>query len=329
MLTALRTHQDVPRALSAYDAAAAEHRGASSEVADGGTAATGGPRIRAELVVGYGYLKPVTGWMPALVRQVVRSRPMPVRDLPRSRVPALVNGLGYAVDPIGHIRRFAGRYGTISSPRFPGMGLIVSLADPELVRQVFTGDAAIFHAGEASRPVLEPTLGATSVLTLDEEPHMRQRKLLLAPFHGANVRRWEATIRAVAESGLASWPVGRPFALHDHTRAITLEVILRAVFGVREAARFERGRALVAEFANRAHPISMFPVTRRDLGPLSPWVRFKRARAALDAFLYEEIAQRRAAPDLAERDDVLSLLLCATRRGRTSRSAGRSSATSW
>jgi cytochrome P450 family 135 len=141
---------------------------------------------------------------------------------------------------------------------------------------------------------------------------MRQRKLLLAPFHGENVRRWEATIRAVAESDIAGWPVGRPFALHDHTRAITLEVILRAVFGVREAARFERGRALVAEFANRAHPISMFPVTRRDLGPLSPWARFKRARDALDAFLYEEIAQRRAAPDLEERDDVLSLLLRAT-----------------
>jgi cytochrome P450 len=86
-------------------------------------------------------------------------------------------------------------------------------------------------------------------------------------------------------------------------------VILRTVFGVREQARFERARALVTDFANRAHPITIFRFARRDLGPLSPWVRFKRARAALDAFLYEEMERRRAASDLAERDDVLSLLL--------------------
>lgn len=235
-----------------------------------------------------------------------------IGDLPGSRVPAIVNGLGYALDPIGYIRWFSRRYGAVNSPRFPGFGLIVSLADPELVRQVFTGDPSIFHAGESSAPVLEPTVGANSVLTLDEAPHLRQRKLLLEPFHGKNVGRWEATIRSIAEQDIASWPADRPFELHQHTREITLEVILRAVFGVREQARFERARALVKEFANRAHPISMFPFARRDLGPLSPWTRFKRARTALDAFLYEEIERRRAEPDLAERDDVLSLLLCAT-----------------
>jgi cytochrome P450 len=95
-------------------------------------------------------------------------------------------------------------------------------------------------------------------------------------------------------------------------RTITLDVILRAVFGVRDQARFEQARALIKEFANRAHPISLFPAMRRDLGPRSPWVRFKRARAALDEFLYAEIERRRAEPDLDQRDDVLSLLLRAT-----------------
>jgi cytochrome P450 len=190
--------------------------------------------------------------------------------------------------------------------------VIVSIADPDLIRQVFTGDAATFHAGESSEPVLGPTVGANSLLTLDEGRHMRHRKLLLPPFHGENVRRWEATIRSIAEEDVASWPVGQPFALHQHTRAITLEVILRAVFGVRDQDRFERARALVTEFANRAHPITIFSFMRRDLGQLSPWARFKRARRALDTFLYEEIERRSAAPDLAERDDVLSLLLRAT-----------------
>jgi cytochrome P450 len=237
---------------------------------------------------------------------------MDVRELPGSRVPAVINGLGYTRDPIGYTRWFVRRFGRVTGPRFPGFPLIVSLGDPELVRQVFTGDARTFHSGESSQAVLEPTVGPNSLLTLDEEPHMRQRKLLLGPFHGENIRRWEDTIRTVTERCVAGWVPGQPFALHDHTREITLEVILRAVFGVHEQERFQRARALVKEFADRAHLISVFPFARRDLGPLSPWVRFKRARAALDAFLYEEIERRRAEPDLEGRDDVLSLLLSAT-----------------
>jgi cytochrome P450 len=235
-----------------------------------------------------------------------------MRELPGSHVPAVVNGLGYARDPIGYIRWFSARFGLVASPRFPGFPPIVSVAHPELVRQVFAGDPRTFHSGESSKAVLEPTVGPNSLLTLDEEPHMRQRKLLLAPFHGANIRRWEDTIRSVTEHNLASWVPGQTFALHDHTREITLEVILRAVFGVREQTRFQRACELVKEFADRAHLISVFPFARRDLGPLSPWVRFRRARDALDRFLYEEIERRRAESDLEERDDVLSLMLRAT-----------------
>ena len=237
---------------------------------------------------------------------------MEVRELPRSRMPAIVNAAGYAFDPIGYIRWFAGHHGSVTTPRFPGFGLIVSITDPELVRQVFAGDAATFHSGEASKPILEPTVGANSVLTLDEHAHMRQRKLLLAPFHGENMRRWETTISEIVERDIAQWPVGEPFALHERARAVTLEVILRAVFGVRERARLQRARTLVTEFATRAHPISLFAFARRDLGRLSPWARFLRARQGLDEFLYEEIERRRAQPDLAERGDVLSVLLGAT-----------------
>jgi len=136
---------------------------------------------------------------------------MQTHELPGSRVPAIVNGAGYALDPIGYIRWFSARYGQVTTPRFPGFGLIVSIADPELVRQVFTGDPGTFHAGESSKPVLEPTVGTGSVLTLDEEPHMRHRRLLLEPFHGKNVQRWEATIRSIAEQDMASWPAGESF----------------------------------------------------------------------------------------------------------------------
>ena len=234
------------------------------------------------------------------------------RDLPGPRGLAVIAGLRFARDPLAYIRSFHRRYGYVARARFPGFGLLVYIAEPDLVRQIFTGDGATFHSGESSATVLEPTVGKHSVLTLDEEPHMRQRKLLLAPFHGENVSRWERTIREITDEDMETWPVGDAFALRTHTQAITLDVILRAVFGVREADRFQQARALVKEFAHRAHPITLFPFARRNLGPWSPWARFKRSREALDEFLYDEIDRRRAAPDLAERDDVLSLLLRAT-----------------
>jgi cytochrome P450 len=190
--------------------------------------------------------------------------------------------------------------------------MMVYVSDPELVKEVFGGDPKALHAGEASATVIGPAVGSNSVLTLDERPHMRQRKLLLPPFHGENVRRWGTAIREITERDIESWPVGEPFSLRSRTQRITLEVILRAVFGVRDQSRFERAQLLIDKFARRAHPITLFPFMRRDLGRFSPWVRFKLARAAVDEFLYEEIALRREQPDLSERDDVLSLLLGAT-----------------
>jgi cytochrome P450 len=189
---------------------------------------------------------------------------------------------------------------------------MIYVNDPELVKQVFTGDPTVYHAGEAGALVLGPGVGPNSLLTLDEQPHMRQRKLLLPPFHGENVSRWGATIEAITARDMESWPVARPFSLRSHTQRITLEVILRAVFGLRGQERFARAWPLVDQFARRANLVLLLPPIRRDLGPWSPWVRFKRARAALDEFLYEEIERRRREADLGERDDVLSLLLQAT-----------------
>src|SRR5438067_5229905 len=238
---------------------------------------------------------------------------MPAVELrPGPRFMSPLGAVRYVIDPLSSARSFVRRYGPIAKTYFPGFGLMVYVSDPELVKQVFGGDSSVLHAGEAGVTVLGPAVGPNSVLTLDEQPHMRQRKLLLPPFHGENVRRWGTAIREIAERDIDAWPVGKPFSLRSRTQRITLEVILRAVFGVREESRFERAQVLIDEFARRAHPITLFPFIRRDLGRFSPWTRFKRARAALDEFLYEEIALRRGEADVAERDDVLSLLLGAT-----------------
>jgi cytochrome P450 len=230
---------------------------------------------------------------------------------PGPRAPALVQAFRYTRDPLGFLTRYQRRHGDIFTIRFPFFGRIVYVAHPELVKQVFTGSPAQMHAGEANATVLEPSLGPNSVLTLDDEPHIRQRKLLLPPFHGERIAAYGELIRETTERDIASWPVGRPFALRPRTQRITLTVIMRAVFGVHDEERLIRFERLIETFSRHVNAVTAFPSLRRDLGPLSPWRRFLRARAALDEFVYEEIALRRseAGADSGEREDVLSLLL--------------------
>jgi cytochrome P450 len=231
---------------------------------------------------------------------------------PGSRAPRLVQALRYARDPLGFLGSQQRRYGDIFSVDFPFFGHVIYVARPDLVKAVFTGAPSVFHAGEANATVLEPALGPHSVLTLDDEPHMRQRKLLLPPFHGERVQRYGELIVEMTRREMESWPVGEPFAMRPHTQRITLAVIMRAVFGVHDEERLERFERLIEDFADRVGgPVNAFPIMRHDLGPLSPWGRFLRSRAALDEFIYEEIRLRRAEPGHEQRDDVLSLLLSA------------------
>jgi cytochrome P450 len=232
---------------------------------------------------------------------------------PGSRLPALVQALRYTRDPLGFLIKYHRRYGDVFSVSFPYFGRLVYVADPALVKALFTTSAEQLHAGEANATVLEPSLGPHSVLTLDEAPHMRQRKLLLPPFHGDRIDLYGELMREITLEEMESWPVGEPFALRPHTQRITLAVIMRAVFGVHDEKRLLRFERLIDAFSARVNLITAFPPLRRNLGPWSPWARFLRAREALDEFIYEEIALRRAESerDEHEHDDVLSLLLAA------------------
>ncbi len=232
---------------------------------------------------------------------------------PGPRLPAFAQVGLYARDPLGFLIRFQRRYGDVFTVSFPFYGRLVYVAEPALVKQLFTTSAEQAHAGEANATVLEPALGPNSVLTLDEGPHMRQRKLLLPPFHGERIERYGELIREVTLGEMESWPVGEPFALRRHTQRITLTVIMRAVFGVHDERRLGRFEHLIENFAGRLTLVTAFPPLRRNLGRWSPWSRFMAARAELDAFIYEEIALRRAERSGAdgEADDVLSLLMAA------------------
>jgi cytochrome P450 len=229
---------------------------------------------------------------------------------PGSRMPAAFQALRYARNPLRFLIELQRRHGDIFTVRFPFFGRLVYVTRPDLVKEVFTGSPGQMHAGEANATILEPAVGPNSVLTLDDAPHMRQRKLLLPPFHGERIETYGKLMREVTMREMETWPVGEPFALRPHTQRITLAVIMRAVFGVHDEERLIRFEKLIEEFSRRVNAVIAFPVLQRDLGRFSPWGKFLRAREALDEFIYEEIAlRRREVEDGEEHDDVLSLLL--------------------
>jgi cytochrome P450 family 135 len=228
---------------------------------------------------------------------------------PGPRLPQLVQAAIVTANPYGWMNKRRARYGDVFSSHFPFFGRIVYVVDPAEIKRVFAGDPRDFHAGEANATVLGDALGDHSLLTLDEDRHMSQRKLLLPPFHGQSVRRYAEVMSEAAHNEVAGWPLNKPFALRPRMQAITLEVILRAVFGVRDGARMDLMRERIPKLADTTNVLNWLPLMQRDLGGLSPAARFRRALAAVDELIYAEIRERREDQDAADRDDVLSLLL--------------------
>jgi cytochrome P450 len=191
--------------------------------------------------------------------------------------------------------RCARRYGDPFMLNVMLAGNLVYTADPGVVREVFKGDPKRFHAGDAYI-LMEPVGGPTSIFLLDEDRHLRMRRLLLPQFHGELLKRWGPVIREMTEREIERWPRGVPFPLRPSTEAITLEVIMRIVFGIREGGRAAELRRLLPRlFAVNLLQAPSFvnPKLRRDLGPRSPWGKYLRLRGRIDELLYDEIRARR------------------------------------
>jgi cytochrome P450 len=200
------------------------------------------------------------------------------------------------------------RYGDVYTVPLLVFGVGVYVSDPDAIREMLTGDQSDLHAGEANAP-LSPVLGDKSVLILDGREHLRQRKLLLPPFQGSAIQNFRTVIREVAEAEVDGWREGERFVMRERMRALTFEVIVRAVFGVTERERIERLRSALVSLLDLQAIFVLPNALRRDLGRWSPWGQFQRRLKAADALLYEEIGRRRSEADLEDRTDVLSLLL--------------------
>ena len=206
-------------------------------------------------------------------------------------------------------RQCAARFGETFTLRIVHEGTWVMLSNPDHVKQVFTGDPRVFHAGEGNR-ILLPVLGEHSLLLLDESAHMEQRKLLLPPFHGKRMQGYGELMAEIAGAEIERWPSGEPYRLRPRMQAITLEIILRAVFGLEQGERLEQLRGELRNLLDMLirPQMLLFPIV---LGPerLARFGPFQRMFTRLDELIFEVIGERRSASDLEQREDILSMLL--------------------
>src|SRR4051812_39971100 len=202
--------------------------------------------------------------------------------------------LGFWARPLSLLERCRARYGKRFTLRLAGTPPMVMVSDPQEIKEVFTAPADVLHPGEGAR-LLEPIVGAHSVILLDEGSHIEQRKLMLPAFHGERMERLAGLVAEVAQAEAARWPRQEPVALQPRLQALTLGVIRRAVFGLKPGPRTERLRTrlnAMLEFGNS--PLSLLPQLRLGVAGRGPWPAFQRNRAAANEALYEVIDERRA-----------------------------------
>jgi cytochrome P450 len=248
---------------------------------------------------------------------------------PGPRMPSALQTLGFWSRPTAFLERGRARYGKRFTIRLLGAPPFVSISDPEEIKEVFQAPPDVLHPGEGAK-ILEPIVGCHSVILLDEDSHMEQRKLMLPAFHGERMQGLAEVMSDLAQRELDSWPREQPVELHPRLQGLTLEIILRTVFGLEQGAQLDALRKLLGEMlAFATSPLSLLPPPPDRLtsrGPLA-WIgaRFGPMAhlAQVDQLIFGLIAERRAAGDedaegesggappakQADGEDVLSMLL--------------------
>lgn len=231
---------------------------------------------------------------------------------PAVPLPKFLQTVAYTYRPLTLFEQGYRRYGDPFMLHLTGLGTFVIVTAPHFIKQVFTGDPADLPAGKANS-VLEPLVGRKSLLLLDGKEHIRQRRLLLPPLHGERMQAYARIMEALTIGELARMPRGTPFSAHAHMQSITLQVILRTVFGMKEGSEMDELAALLVAFLEPPPDLMVFlppeVLPYLDFAG-SPYRTFLQRRALVHKRLIDIIHARRAALD-SSRTDVLSLLLAA------------------
>ncbi len=228
---------------------------------------------------------------------------------PGPRMPASVQTFAVWSRPTAFLERARDRYGSRFTLRMIGYPPLVMLSAAEEIKQLFLAPPDVVHPGEGGR-IVESVVGQHSVGILDGDAHLEQRKLMLPAFHGERIQLLTDQIAGLAEREVARWPHERPLELQLGMQRLTLEIILRTIFGLGESAKLDLLRETITEIlAMSRSPFSLLPLPRGVFARFGPAARFLRLLAQLDRLIFEMIAERRHGNTGAVEDDVLAMLL--------------------
>jgi cytochrome P450 len=232
---------------------------------------------------------------------------MPASAVPGPRSPRLFQTLLGVMRPLDARLNMRKRYGGVFRTNDALAGELFHIADRDLIEEIFKWKPAQYNVAEP-RQVMEPVTGPSSILLLDGARHMRMRKLMLPPFHGEAIAHYAELIEEITEREISDWRAGQRIRTRKVAQTITMEVIIRAVFGITDPERVAELRRLLPRMSS---PSPFLLLIQKDLGPRSPWGRFVRLRDHVDRLLLEEIDRRRSDPEGDEHEDILAVLLSA------------------
>jgi cytochrome P450 family 138 len=227
---------------------------------------------------------------------------------PASRVPKALQGAAFWISRRWIVEQMARRHGDIFLLNVPVYGPMVVVANPQLAKQIFTTSPEVLGN---IQPNLSRLLGSGSVFALDSDEHRQRRRLLAPPFHGKSIKNYETIIEEETLREIAGWPEGTAFATLPSTMRITLNAILRAVFGA-EGAELDQLRRILPPWVTLGSRLATLPKPPRTYGRYSPWGRLMEWRRRYDVILDKLIEDERADPNFENRTDVLALMLRST-----------------
>ena len=233
---------------------------------------------------------------------------------PTVKTPAILTMIGALVDQFGTLEKYQKKYGEIFySPKSAFFPANVIFSNPKAIEQLFTADPSLFAVDRQSNAPVRVLLGDNSLVLLDGIEHKRHRKLLMPPFHGERMKSYGQTMVQITKEVISQWQVGQTIYIRDYTQEISLQVILKTIFGLDEGQRYDRLKAILVDWLEIFNsPLNsfflFFPMLQKDLGALTPWGKFLRQKRQIRDILQAECDRRRQNPD-AIGEDVLSLLL--------------------
>ncbi len=247
---------------------------------------------------------------PVKPEQVSTESPQLIHGFPPGpRMPMTIQSVGFMLRHIPMMRRARAKYGPMFRIRLHGFPNFVIISDPDLIKQVLTEKPTVLHAGTGSP--LGTVLGANSLLAIDEDIHLRQRRLLLPPFHGERMQSYSDEFSEIADRVFDTWETGKPMQTLESMQLITLRAILQTVFGA-HGSQLDELEKRMPEFVDAGQRVVLLRFAQRDLGPRSPWRVFMHQKEIADRLLFGMIDEARRDPNLGERADVLALMVQAT-----------------